>query len=418
MPSGKLEDAFRQLGRDASAAALLLADFDPDRAGSITYDQFQSMLDGATAPPPAPSEEDARGRRGPAATGTGPAVTTGDDVRVASPRGSAEEDADPKVDEFLRVMDEYRAKCEGEGLYEEAGKASEQLDTIRKQEEARRVKAIRARHAMERKDVGDAHANQYTEFNTAWDKYLAEFDSMAAMYVGQMQERHGNKLKEFQEGLHADLLRRPIKFSRELLEWRTREAQLAKQRKYADAHRIKLLADDLERRERSKLEEERLSLFAQREAKFRAQQGTELSALVKRIETRRAEHVKQREVDSKRLVQRNRNVMAVLESRQVMEEQKRIAEVKMHLHPMKHSPLSAKAARPGGGASSATSPRGFAPAGFSPMTATARSAGTSPREGAAASRTPAATLSPLRASVQTRIASAATNGSGPASRRR
>ena len=43
-----------------------------------------------------------------------------------------------------------------------------------------------------------------------------------------MQERHGMKLKEFQEGLHTDLLRRPIKFSRDLLDWRAREQLLAR----------------------------------------------------------------------------------------------------------------------------------------------------------------------------------------------
>lgn len=43
------------------------------------------------------------------------------------------EEADPKVMEFLRILEEYRAKCETEGNYLEAGRASEQLDTLRKQ---------------------------------------------------------------------------------------------------------------------------------------------------------------------------------------------------------------------------------------------------------------------------------------------
>ena len=35
--------------------------------------------------------------------------------------------------EFLRILEEYRVKCESEGNYLEAGRAAEQLDTLRKQ---------------------------------------------------------------------------------------------------------------------------------------------------------------------------------------------------------------------------------------------------------------------------------------------
>ncbi len=35
--------------------------------------------------------------------------------------------------EFLRILEEYRAKCEAEGNYLEAGRAAEQLETLRKQ---------------------------------------------------------------------------------------------------------------------------------------------------------------------------------------------------------------------------------------------------------------------------------------------
>ena len=35
--------------------------------------------------------------------------------------------------EFLRILEEYRQKCEAEGNYLEAGRAAEQLETLRKQ---------------------------------------------------------------------------------------------------------------------------------------------------------------------------------------------------------------------------------------------------------------------------------------------
>lgn len=315
----------------------MLKTLDPDRSGSISLDHFLTMAQARSNPPfsmPSPVNtkttlpEQVQYPPMTSSSSSSFSVSTGPIVPYID-----ESAADPKVEEFLKILEEYRTKCEVEGNYEEAARATDQLGLLRKQEEMRRIKGVKSRHAAEKSEVGTAHNNQYNEFNQAWDRYLAEYDAMADMYVRQMQERQNEKIKEFQEKLHADLMKRPVKFGRELLEWRAREQLLAKQKKYGEAARIKAVADELERRERAKLDEERLSSFAQKESKLRLQQTNELQALLKRIETRRAEHVKQRELDSKRLLQRNRNVMAVLEARQATEEQKRIAEIRSDLAP-------------------------------------------------------------------------------------
>ena len=79
------------------------------------------------------------------------------------------------------------------------------------------------------------------------------------------------------------------------------------------------------------MEEEQAIIFARKEAKFRLQQQSELQALLKRIEVRRKEHLKQLEIDSKRLLQRNRNVQAVLESKQTVESHRLHQEIKKNL---------------------------------------------------------------------------------------
>ena len=57
----------------------------------------------------------------------------------------------------------------------------------------------------------------------------------------------------------------------------------------------------------------------------------ELQALLKRIDARRKEHIKQRTLDSKRLLQRNRNVQSVLESKQAAESNATFMEIKKNL---------------------------------------------------------------------------------------
>ena len=188
---------------------------------------------------------------------------------------------------------------------------------------------------------------------------------MATLYVQQMQEKQLLKLRAQQEALHGELVKKPVKFGREVIEWRGREAVLVKHHKYSEAARIKAVVEELERRERARIDEERLVVFSQREANFRLHQRAELEALLKRVGSRRdgacvpppyppppsprarltlfltpssrrlrprtpfpSEHTKQRALDSARLLQRNKNVMTVLEGRQAAEERERINEIR------------------------------------------------------------------------------------------
>jgi hypothetical protein len=216
--------------------------------------------------------------------------------------GPPGEGPDAKVLEFLRILDEYRLKCEEEGNYMEAGRAAKQLDTLKQQEEKRQGKALKARQIAERQDVQIAHNMQYSEFNQAWDRYLEEYDQMAQMYIQQMTERHAVMLREFQENLHKELMSKPPKFSKELLDWRRRQHMLAKQKQYSEAQKIKRVADVMEERERQKMDAGHRDVFERREAKLRSKQAGELSALLKRIDGRRKEHIKQRNLDSKRCI--------------------------------------------------------------------------------------------------------------------
>lgn len=141
---------------------------------------------------------------------------------------AAAEGPDPKVVEFMRILEEYRVKCEEEGNYLEAGRAHKQLDILRVQEEKRQQKAIKVRQITERQDVQLAHNMQFSEFNAAWDKYMEEYDNMAQVYIQQMTERHAIVLLEYQKQLRAELASKPPKWSKELLEWRRRQHILAR----------------------------------------------------------------------------------------------------------------------------------------------------------------------------------------------
>lgn len=93
-----------------------------------------------------------------------------------------------------------------------------------------------------------------------------------------------------------------MKFSKDLLELRDREAKLVRMKRYDEAEKVKVKADMLEEFEKVKLEAEMQAIIEKKEAKLRHTQQLALAALLKRIQRDRNEQLKHRQQDSQRLI--------------------------------------------------------------------------------------------------------------------
>lgn len=80
-----------------------------------------------------------------------------------------------------------------------------------------------------------------------------------------------------------------MKFSKDLLDLRDKEAKLVRMKRYDDAEKIKMKADLLEEFERNKLDAEMEAVIEKKEAKLRHNQQLALAALLKRIQRDRNE---------------------------------------------------------------------------------------------------------------------------------
>ena len=100
-----------------------------------------------------------------------------------------------------------------------------------------------------------------------------------------------------------------MKYSKALLEARKKEQTLVKLKKYEEADAVKAKADKLEASERTKIDQMIEERIEKKEAKIKGQQQLTLSVLLKRIQRDRNEQLKQRQLDSQRLIQRNKNLL-------------------------------------------------------------------------------------------------------------
>ena len=176
--------------------------------------------------------------------------------------------ADNKVLDFLRLLEEYRKKCEIEGNYQEAKKASGKFDELLRKETIRQKNNIKAAQEQELQNIEAAQKAQFLEFSQAWDNYMSDYEATAYLSLEKLKEKHMLEFQQFQDKIRKEL-RQKMKFSKDLLDLRDREAKLVRMKRYDDAEKIKLKADLLEEFERNKLEAEMQAVIEKREAKLR-----------------------------------------------------------------------------------------------------------------------------------------------------
>jgi len=144
---------------------------------------------------------------------------------------------------------------------------------------------------------------------------MKDFDVRAESYIDSLKIKHEISLKAFQSKLQQHAESRPLKWSRELIVWRKRQKILANQKNYTEALKIKKMADAMEDDERKTMKRSQTGKFGMKEFNFKQRQEAEITAVQKRINTQRIEHEKNRYLECKRLLLRNKNIQATLNKR-------------------------------------------------------------------------------------------------------
>merc|ERR1719484_69527 len=206
------------------------------------------------------------------------------------------------VQDFMYVLDRHRIECEESGKYEEARRRAE----------------LRSDQLAERLGGEEAHMRELQEFNELWDQKMADFESHAEKLQAMLAERHQQEHAAHHEKLRRETAPRTPRWSRDLLNQRKIQENLAKMKKYKDASKVKVEADALEAREHDKWMQTREAKIAALEEQFLHKQRLEMQGLLKRIQSGREEQKQARKTELERLLQRYHNVKTSIESQQTI----------------------------------------------------------------------------------------------------
>ena len=222
---------------------------------------------------------------------------------------------DVRLDEFIRILAEYRQDCENKAQYKEAELVHHVIKHLRLEEETRHVKGMTEQQEMERKGLEEAHALEFQNFNMLWNKKIDAFEEYQVDQEAAMLERHGTELSVFHNEM-SQREPRQAKYSKELLNIRTIQQTLAAQRNYADAQRVKLQGDRQEEIEYRRQQETKDTVYERKRQQIIIRHQQELAALHARLERRKLELERARKKELEMLLQRYNNVRRGLEGQQ------------------------------------------------------------------------------------------------------
>lgn len=126
-------------------------------------------------------------------------------MREASSRGMINVTADSKVLDFLRLLEEYRRKCEEQGNYAEARKSRSKFDELLKKETQRQRNNIRAAQEQELQNIESAQKAQFLEFSQAWDNYMSDYEATAYLSLEKLKVSNSLFFKEGRDKVYFSL---------------------------------------------------------------------------------------------------------------------------------------------------------------------------------------------------------------------
>eukprot|EP00350_Pseudokeronopsis_sp_OXSARD2_P010806 CAMPEP_0170546576 /NCGR_PEP_ID=MMETSP0211-20121228/4933_1 /TAXON_ID=311385 /ORGANISM="Pseudokeronopsis sp., Strain OXSARD2" /LENGTH=246 /DNA_ID=CAMNT_0010851111 /DNA_START=245 /DNA_END=988 /DNA_ORIENTATION=+ len=214
---------------------------------------------------------------------------------------------DDKIVSFLKILNELRKKYEKEENYVKAKLLKQRFEELSGMEQQRQNINMKQAKKMAH-DSGECSESAIFRVQLAWDQYMADYEAAAFESIERLKEKHLLEVNDLHEKVRNNF-KIKHKLSKELMDMRKQEKIFFSVKNYDQAERLRIKADFLEQKEKEDAEMQLEEQIAKQEKVLRQRQQMALATLLKRIQRDRDEQMNHRQVDSKRLYQRNSNLL-------------------------------------------------------------------------------------------------------------
>lgn len=166
--------------------------------------------------------------------------------------------------------------------------------------------------------VNNVQQSKLLEFNSAWNQYMEKYEDAAINSIEKLKAKHLREMEEEEERI-KNYLESYLKPSKKVLDLRSREKSLVKQKDYLQADRVKNIIETLEEKDRQSKTVEIAERIKKRKEVLQKHQEISLLAHLKRIEKDRNEQMRQRQDDSEKMLIKLKNIQNDLVQKQSVE---------------------------------------------------------------------------------------------------
>ena len=192
------------------------------------------------------------------------------------------------------------------------------VEDLKNKEMLRQLQNMKQAQEQELITVESAQRAQFLEFSSAWDNYMSDYEATAYLSLEKLKEKQLLEIKQLHDRVRKEQSVK-ITFTKELMDMRKKVQKLLSSKRYEEAEELNNECNMKEQEEKDGQEDTIAILTHREETKLRRRQQMALGALLKRIQRDRNEQLKHRQIDSQRLIQRNKNLLLDLLNKQSME---------------------------------------------------------------------------------------------------
>jgi hypothetical protein len=107
--------------------------------------------------------------------------------------------------EFLKLLEDYRKKCEESSLYLEAEKAHQKVMEVKDKEMKRHKQNLLSQQKEKVITVNSLQHSRLLEFNTAWNEYMDKYEGAAMNSIEKLKAKHLREMEEEEERIKSYL---------------------------------------------------------------------------------------------------------------------------------------------------------------------------------------------------------------------
>ncbi len=175
---------------------------------------------------------------------------------------------DNKVVDFLKLLNDYRKKCDKDGNLTEAKRAQLKFDDLQQKETLWQQQNMREAQEQELVTVENAQRAQFLEFSQAWDNYMSDYENTAYMSLEKLKEKHLAEIQQMHEKIRREY-KVKLKFTKDLMEKKKQVQTLIGLWRYDDAEVMKAQTDAQEQFEKEEMEKEIDIIIEKQEERLR-----------------------------------------------------------------------------------------------------------------------------------------------------